>query len=59
MPKVPRLPKGPKLPGFLWDSKPVICRLCGKEFQEYRSAEDKLLQAIFSGPLCKECKEMR
>lgn len=34
----------------------LICSKCGKRFKEWRSNEEKLLQAIFGDSLCKECR---
>ena len=34
------------------------CELCGEEFDEYRSAEEKMLDAIFGHKyICRKCRE--
>lgn len=54
-PKLPTMPVvEEKLPPALHKRVELICSVCEKRFEEYRSAEEKLLDTIFGETYCPE-----
>lgn len=58
---LPQLPwEGPPIPRRLIRSKKrvePVCAVCGRAFEDYRSGEEKMLDAIFGTTYCPEHRE--